>query len=103
MGSADWMPRNLDRRVEVVFPIEDTKVKEEAKHILSLELQDNLKAYYMQDDGSYEKKDRRGTKTVDSQMTFCQEALEKTRLARAEEKSSSVSRQFTPVYAEDNE
>ncbi len=103
MGSADWMPRNLDRRVEVVFPIEDAKVKEEAKHILSLELQDNLKAYYMQEDGSYEKKDRRGSKTVGSQTTFCREALEKTKLARAEEKSSSLNRQFTPVYGEDQD
>lgn len=101
MGSADWMPRNLDRRVEVVFPIEDKKVKEEVKHILDIELQDNLKAYYMQNDGNYVKKDRRGIKTIASQNIFCEEALAKTRLARQKEKNKSVSRQFTPVYAAD--
>ena len=34
MGSADWMPRNLDRRVEIVFPVEAPDLKEKAKHIL---------------------------------------------------------------------
>ncbi len=34
MGSADWMPRNLDKRVEIVFPVEDEKLKEEVFHIL---------------------------------------------------------------------
>jgi len=33
MGSADWMPRNLDRRVEIVFPVLEDKLKEKALHI----------------------------------------------------------------------
>ena len=37
MGSADWMPRNLDRRVEIVFPVEDEGIKDEIKHVLDLE------------------------------------------------------------------
>ncbi|MBQ7676594.1 MAG: RNA degradosome polyphosphate kinase, partial [Lachnospiraceae bacterium] len=59
MGSADWMPRNLDRRVEIVFPIEDENAKRKAKHILDVELKDNLKAYYMNAAGEYERLDRR--------------------------------------------
>ena len=41
MGSADWMPRNLDRRVEIVFPVEDERIKDEIKHVLDLEFRDN--------------------------------------------------------------
>lgn len=43
MGSADWMPRNLDRRVEILFPVEDENLKEKVIHILKLELEDNVK------------------------------------------------------------
>jgi polyphosphate kinase len=44
MGSADWMERNLDRRIEVLTPILDQKLEEELDHILQLQLQDNVKA-----------------------------------------------------------
>ncbi len=53
LGSADWMPRNLDRRVEVVVPIEDPAIQVELKTILDLSLQDNRQAWDMQADGSY--------------------------------------------------
>ena len=53
MASADWMSRNLDRRVEIMFPVEDTKLKKEVKHILDVQLADNVKAQLMQPDGSY--------------------------------------------------
>ncbi len=46
MGSADWMPRNLDRRVEIVFPVEDEQIKNEIKHVLDLEFRDNVKSSY---------------------------------------------------------
>ena len=44
MGSADWMSRNLYKRVEVVFPIYDETAKEEIKKLISLQLEDNTKA-----------------------------------------------------------
>jgi polyphosphate kinase len=44
LGSADWMKRNLSRRVEVVFPIYNEKLKSELKEIIELQMQDNLKA-----------------------------------------------------------
>ena len=53
MGSADWMPRNLDRRVEILFPVEDEILKEKVIHILELELEDNVKAHILKPDGSY--------------------------------------------------
>ena len=74
MGSADWMPRNLDKRVEIVFPVEDEKIKEEVKHILDIQLADNVKAHVLQADGTYEKIDKRGKLLVNSQEYFCQEA-----------------------------
>ena len=54
LGSADWMPRNLLRRIEVVFPIEDGVLRERVKReLLDLPLSDNLKARLLQPDGSY--------------------------------------------------
>ncbi|MCB0281085.1 MAG: polyphosphate kinase 1 [Calditrichaeota bacterium] len=44
MGSADWMTRNLKRRVEVIFPIIDNALKKEIQHIIDLQWQDNKKA-----------------------------------------------------------
>ncbi|MHA7865451.1 hypothetical protein [Flagellimonas marinaquae] len=44
MGSADWMGRNLDRRIEVIVPIKDQDVFHQLKHILDLQLSDNVKA-----------------------------------------------------------
>jgi len=74
MGSADWMTRNLDRRVEIVFPVEDGQIKKEIIHVLDIEFQDNMKAHILQGDGQYEKMDRRGKAPVNSQMQLCQEA-----------------------------
>ena len=74
MGSADWMPRNLDKRVEIVFPVEDADIKEQVKHILHMQLEDNVKAHVLQPDGTYEKIDKRGKQLVNSQEYFCQDA-----------------------------
>lgn len=74
MGSADWMPRNLDRRVEIVFPVLEDKLKEKALHILEVELADNVKARVMGPDATYKKMDKRGKVLVNSQEQFCQEA-----------------------------
>ena len=60
MGSADWMPRNLDKRVEIVFPVEDPQIKKEVMNILKVQLEDNMKAHVLQPDGLYVKPDRRG-------------------------------------------
>lgn len=75
-GSADWMPRNLERRVEILFPVEDPKLKEKVLHILDVQLRDTVKAHLLQPDGSYEKVDRRGKETFNSQVAFCVEAME---------------------------
>lgn len=74
MGSADWMPRNLDRRVEIMFPVEDERLVDQVRHVLETQLADNTKAHILKPDGTYEKVDKRGKKLVDSQKQFCEEA-----------------------------
>ena len=103
MGSADWMPRNLDRRVEIVFPVEDEEIKKELTHILDLEFRDNVKAHILQPDGTYEKPDRRGKAQINSQMEFCMEATEKA-AAHKHKTQAEKSRVFVPAEpAEDIE
>lgn len=53
LGSADWMQRNLNRRVEVVFPVEDSYLKNKVMQILELCLKDNVKARELHQDGIY--------------------------------------------------
>ncbi len=74
MGSADWMPRNLDRRVEIMFPVENEGLKDQVRHVLSTQLADNTKAHVLQPDGKYDKIDKRGKKLINSQQQFCEEA-----------------------------
>lgn len=95
MGSADWMPRNLDRRVEITFPVIDPRVKEKVKHILEVELADTVRARVMMMDGTgfYERIDRRGREWIDCQETFCREAGE----AQREEVQVRQERVFVPL------
>lgn len=81
-GSADWMPRNLERRVEILFPIEEDALKEKAYHILDGELRDTLKASVMLADGTYEKVDRRGKESYSSQDAFALEAKEEAKKSK---------------------
>ena len=76
-ASADWMPRNLEKRVEIMFPIEREELKEEVIHILDIELKDNVKAHVLQPDDTYEKINRRGKAPLSSQDYFAEEAKEK--------------------------
>ena len=76
-GSADWMPRNLERRVEILFPVEKQELKEELLHILQNQLRDTVKAHILKPDGNYEKVDKRGKEIFNSQEAFCVEAAEK--------------------------
>ncbi len=56
LGSADLMPRNLDRRVEVLFPMETPRLREAIRdHILFVHLRDNVKARQLHSDGHYER------------------------------------------------
>ncbi|MFQ3593266.1 MAG: polyphosphate kinase 1, partial [Gemmataceae bacterium] len=81
IGSADWMDRNLSRRVEVVFPIEQPDLKTRIiEEILAISLQDNMKAHELQPDGSYIRvKPTEGKPAIRSQQRFLELALEAER------------------------
>jgi polyphosphate kinase len=53
LGSADWMPRNLDRRVETVVPVDDESLHARLASLLDVCLSDNRQAWYLLPDGSY--------------------------------------------------
>ena len=93
MGSADWMPRNLDKRVEILFPVEAPELKEEVIHILNIQLADTLKAHIMKPDGNYDKVDKRGKTPLASQEYFCQEAMERARAM----KDKHIEHTFIPM------
>ncbi len=94
-GSADWMPRNLDRRVEIVFPVTDESLKARLWHILNTELKDNRRANVLRPLGcEYVKEGLRQKKAVDSQLIAVKEAADAAKKARP--KKTSESRVFIP-------
>jgi polyphosphate kinase len=77
VGSADWMPRNFFRRIEVNFPIEDGNLRERIiSELLALQLRDNVKARIMHADGTYTRlHPQRGEAAHRSQMEFIERTL----------------------------
>ncbi|MBP5607348.1 MAG: RNA degradosome polyphosphate kinase [Lachnospiraceae bacterium] len=93
LASADWMPRNLERRVEIMFPVEDAKLKMNVIHILDEQFKDNAKKHVLMPDGSYKKKRVAKDKRFSCQISFEEEA------ARQQKKNASYknSRRFIPM------
>ena len=101
MGSADWMPRNLDRRVEILFPVEDEECKKMAMHMLDIQLKDNVKAHYLQKDNCYVKPEPKGRDLISSQEYFCKEVKKDSKKKKM--KIEHRSRVFEPMYHNDEE
>jgi polyphosphate kinase len=77
IGSADWRGRNLDRRVEVVTPIDDPKIKAKLRYILDVMLLDNRQAWELQPDGTYRQlQPAEGEPERVSQQMFMESTLE---------------------------
>jgi len=95
MASADWMPRNLDKRVEILFPLEDEACRAAARHILDVQLSDTLKAHELQPDNTYEKIDLRGKARIGAQAQFMKEALEAAGATAPQ--SAARDRRFIPA------
>lgn len=69
-GSADLMPRNLNRRVEVLFPVEDGRLVRRLQRILEKYLEDDAEVRIMQSDGTYTRPEPSGKKQFSSQAYF---------------------------------
>lgn len=84
ISSADWMPRNLDRRVELLVPIDDEDAVQRIMKNFEIIFRDNTKARKMKSDGAYELlKPGRGSKPLRSQEWFYQQACEANRQAKS--------------------
>ena len=92
LSSADWMPRNLNERVELMIPIEDKRHKERVKGILDLYLEDTLKAHIMRADGSYRKINDR------EHPISAQEELMKEAIAHEHKESMTVIERLQPMF-----
>ncbi len=76
IGSADWMTRNLDRRVEVITPIDDPEISKDLQEILGIMLSDNRQAWDMQSDGSYkQRRPQAGTNEESTQQILMDMAV----------------------------
>ncbi|MBC3887743.1 RNA degradosome polyphosphate kinase [Acetobacterium paludosum] len=76
LSSADWMERNLNRRIETLFPVEDEDLKKKIKHIIDITLRDTIKTRLMTETGEYQRIDKRGKELLSCQKYFCEEAQE---------------------------
>jgi polyphosphate kinase len=81
LSSADWMGRNLDRRLEMLFPVQDAALRRRLVGILETFFQDNVKARRLRPDGTYEPVPRDGP-AVRAQEQFYREAVQAARSAR---------------------
>lgn len=70
LSSADLMNRNIDRRVELLFPVEEEKARAKVMNILETSLKDTTRARLLNSDGSYARVDKRGKEIIDSQYEF---------------------------------
>jgi len=70
LGSADMMPRNLDRRVETLFPVEDETLRRRLLHILAVYRRDTVSTYILQSNGAYTRPGPDGTQPFDAQAYF---------------------------------
>ena len=90
LASADWMPRNLERRVELMFPVEQPDLRRRLVKILELYFADNCHSYELQPDGQYRKR-LPGNRTV----VHAQEALQQQARAAERKRVGPEAREFT--------
>lgn len=82
LGSADWMPRNLDRRVELVFPVEEERIRERVEEVIRLNTADTVNARVEDSEGKYSFKDMRKNDELNSQLELARRAREASRAAQ---------------------
>ena len=84
LASADWMPRNFDRRIEIAFPVIEPRLQSKLREILELQLGENVKGWSLQSDGTYARISNDGQPAFRFQERFYE-------LLQDEERSASSS------------
>ena len=97
LGSADWMQRNLDRRIELVFPVEDEDLKQRVFGILDVMKNDTVNARMQLPDTSYVHIDRRGRGAVNCHRLFADMAWQEVE----DRKSVKEDKPFQPIRSND--
>ncbi|MCA9135370.1 MAG: polyphosphate kinase 1 [Planctomycetales bacterium] len=95
IGSADWMPRNLDRRIELLVPVADRTCADRLKEVLEIYFKDNVSRWQMGPDGEYRKPSRGDAPAIRSQRVLYD------RVVQAWKKAESSRRvTFRPISAD---
>lgn len=103
MGSADWMPRNLDKRVELVFPVEDEDIKAREQGIMNTMFKDTVNARRQHSDMTYTTVDKRGKKRLNCQKYFSKLALKAQKSAMKADYAKTVGTPIVPIKKGENE
>lgn len=85
LGSADLMPRNLDRRVELLFPVEEAKIRMRLEAVLAMQWEDTVNSRIQGPDALYRMAPRRGKHSMDSQAAFLKLSQEREQAYFAEQ------------------
>ena len=97
LSSADWMPRNLERRIELMWPVPEPRIQERLREGLDIFFADNTKSWILQSDGSYIKRvPAEGIESVRAQQRFYEIALEEDRRLRSSPTRDFVVRRNPP-------
>lgn len=97
LSSADMMPRNLNRRIELFFPVEDEGIRDRVIELLEVQIADVVKGRIKNSDNDYIRIDRRGKKIINSQE-YCEDEAMMTESDYSDEVDYET---FRPVAAED--
>lgn len=97
MGSADWMQRNLDKRVELVFPVEDIDIKKRVQEVIDVTFKDTVNARRQLSDMTYVTVEKRGKKRVNSQKHFSKLASKAQKNAMKNTYVNTVGTPIVPV------
>ncbi|MDT8339740.1 MAG: polyphosphate kinase 1, partial [Sulfurimonas sp.] len=100
ISSADWMPRNLMRRIELLTAIKDKTAKEKTIQILRLQCADNTLAHELQSDGSYKKIKNDGVKNINSH-TLLEDYANKIAKASPKESAPLVQELMANIFKEE--
>ncbi len=104
LSSADLMTRNLNRRVELLFPILQSDLRQEVFDIFATLWHDNVKTRVLLADRTYTRVDRRGLEQLDAQEDFMNQAAARIKAAITHhEKATNAPRQFKPMLSPKNQ